>query len=48
MSLGIRGFVEFLIDEINKEGIVTCGWSDETVQSRVIDQIWNAYEKWNQ
>ena len=46
MSLGIRGFVEFLISEIKKEGVRSIGWSDSEIESDVIDQIWNAYENY--
>lgn len=46
MSLGIRGFVEFLISEIRKEGVRGEGWSQQEVESDIIDQIWNAYEKY--
>lgn len=47
MSLELRGFVEFLVKEIEKEGVRGSGWSQQEVESDVIDQIWNAYEKWN-
>ncbi len=47
MSLGIRSFVEFLIDEIKKEGVLSSGYhSSEEIESDIIDQIWNAYENY--
>lgn len=44
MSLGIRGFVEFLVAEINKEGVLGNGYSDNERLSDVIDMIWKAYD----
>jgi hypothetical protein len=40
MSLEIREFVKYLINEIKKEGIMSCNYySDEEVENDVIDQI---------
>lgn len=47
MSIGLRGFVEFIIDEINKKGVRSSGWSEEEIRSDVIDMIWDAYCKWD-
>lgn len=46
MSFGIRGFVEFLINEIEKEGILGSGHSNSERENDVIDKIWKAYEKY--
>lgn len=47
MSLAVRSFVDFLIKEIQKEGILGKGYSDEEREYDVTQQIWKAYEKWD-
>jgi len=48
MGLWERGFVEFLIEKIKKEGLPSGGYhSDSEIESNVIDMIWDAYEKFN-
>lgn len=45
MSIGTRGFIEFLIDKIKENGILSSGYhSSEEIEGDIIDQIWNAYE----
>ena len=46
MSIGNRGFVEFLIEKIKKESILSaCGYSTDEIEQNVIDMIWEAYEE---
>jgi hypothetical protein len=47
MSIGTRGFIEFLIEKIKKEGIYGSGYSNEEREEDVIRTIWKAYEDWN-
>jgi len=48
MSLGIRSFVEFLINEIEINGVLSSDYhSSEEIEGDIIDQIWDAYEKYN-
>lgn len=47
MGLWERGFVEFLIEKIKKEGIRDTGWSNEERVENVIDMIWEAYYEFN-
>lgn len=45
MSLGIRSFVELLIEKIKREGIRGQDYSDEEREQGVIDMIWESYEE---
>ena len=46
MSIGDRGFVEFLIEKIKREGILSaCSYSTDEIEQDVIDMIWEAYEE---
>lgn len=47
MSLSGRGFVEFLVKEIERKGILGCGYDTEEIKQDVIDMIWEAYEEFN-
>jgi hypothetical protein len=47
MSLGIRGFIEYLVKKIEDEGIMSGGYySQSETESDVIDMIWSAYESY--
>jgi len=46
MSLGIRGFVEYLINEIKRQGIVGTNHNIKQIEENVINVIWNTYENW--
>jgi len=48
MALWERSFVEFLVDKIKENGVLSSGYhSSEEIESDVIDQIWNAYEEFS-
>ena len=47
MSLGLRGFIEYLINEIQEKGIYGDGYSETERMDDVIKTIWNAYENWD-
>jgi len=47
MSLGLRGFVEYLINEIKRQGIVGIDSNINQIEENVINVIWNAYENWD-
>jgi len=45
MSMTLRSFVDYLIKRIQTEGILSGNYySAEEVENDIIDQIWNAYE----
>ena len=48
MSLGMRGFVEFLIDRLHDEGICGDGYSEKERMDDVVETIWDAYEEWKE
>ncbi|HEY8803987.1 MAG TPA: hypothetical protein VIM70_09770 [Clostridium sp.] len=45
MTLGDRGFVEFLVKKIEKEGILGCGYDTEEIKQDIISMIWDAYDE---
>ena len=47
MGLWERGFVEFLIEKVKKEGILGDGYDYQERESDVIDMILEAYEEFN-
>jgi len=47
MSIGDRGFVEFIVEKIKNEGILNASDnSTEEIKQDVINMIWEAYEQW--
>ena len=47
MSVGIRGFVEHLVDYIKQHGTLHSGmYTDDEIENDVIKMIWNAYEEY--
>lgn len=45
MSIGDRGFVEFLVAKINEKGVISSGYSEEEIRRDIVDMIWEAYEE---
>jgi len=45
MSIGTRGFIEFLVEKIKYEGVLGFGYDTAEVEKDVIDMIWEAYEE---
>jgi len=48
MSLGLRGFIEYLINEIKRQDIVGTNHNINQIEENVINVIWDAYEKWEE
>ena len=48
MSIGLRGFVEYLENKIRSEGIKGCMFDDSEREDDVIDMIWDAYEEYTE
>ena len=47
MSMGLRGFVEFVEKKIEEEGILYGSeHSYDEIVTDTIDMIWQAYEEW--
>ena len=48
MSIGIRGFVEYLVKEIDEEGTLSVGYSERERTSDVINMIWEYYDRYEE
>lgn len=47
MSIGLRGFVEFLVKKIEEEGLLGSGFTDSEREDDIIKTIWDVYHEWN-
>lgn len=45
MSIGIRGFVEYLIKDIKDTGLLGEGYSENEREEDLINIVWRCYEK---
>lgn len=48
MSLGVRGFIEYLVEKIDKEGTLSEGYSERERTEDVVKMIWESYDRYEE